>query len=66
MLENVSLFIFSKGRQSVAEQMQSINISRFFFFFLINGEKTFDICCNYWAKLELVFVAQNCQISLSS
>lgn len=64
MLENVSLFIFSKGRQSVAEQMKSINISKFFF--LINGEKTFDICCNYWAKLELVFVAQNCQISLSS
>lgn len=64
MLENVSLFFFSKGRQSVAEQMKSINISRFFF--LINGEKTFDICCNYWAKLELVFVAQNCQISLSS
>lgn len=48
----------------MAEQMKSINISGFFF--LINGEKTFDICCNYWAKLELVFVAQNCQISLSS
>lgn len=35
MLENVSLFFFSKGRQSVAEQMKSINISRFFFFKLM-------------------------------
>lgn len=39
MLENVSLFIFSKGRQSVAEQMQSINISRFFFFFKLMERK---------------------------
>lgn len=48
----------------MAKQMKTITISRLFF--LINGEKIFDICRNYWAKLELVFVAQNCQIPLSS
>lgn len=42
MLENASLF-FYKGRQSVAEQMKSINISRFFFKLMERKHLTFVV-----------------------